>query len=63
MNLTEREIETVKLIAQGYADKDIAVAMDISPHTVRFHISNIARKMGVSKKVEIAMRAVSEGLV
>ena len=61
--LTEKEIETIKLIANGLTTKEIAGTLGISNHTVQFHINNIARKMGVTRKIEIAVKAVKEGLV
>lgn len=61
-DLSEREIETIKLITSGYTNKEIASAMGISSHTVQFHILNIARKLGVSKRVEIAVKAVKAGI-
>lgn len=61
-DLSEREIETIKLITSGYTNKEIASALGISSHTVQFHVLNIARKMGVTKRVEIAVKAVRSGL-
>ena len=62
-DLTEKEIETIKLIVTGLTTKEISNTLGISNHTVQFHINNIARKMGVTRKIEIAVKAVRVGLV
>jgi DNA-binding CsgD family transcriptional regulator len=60
--LTPKELEAIKLVTAGYSNKEIATAMGISEHTVKFHVANLARKLGVNKKVEIAACAVRQGL-
>lgn len=62
-NLTDRELEIIRLVVRGMSNKDIANCMQISPHTAKFHVSNIARKLGVSRRTEVAVKAVQEGLV
>ncbi|MEK7438636.1 MAG: LuxR C-terminal-related transcriptional regulator [Pseudomonadota bacterium] len=52
--LTAREVEVLTLVAQGLADKRIAVVLDLSFHTVRNHLRNIMRKLGVGKRAQIA---------
>ena len=56
--LTERESEVLGLLAQGLANKQIAVSLGISEHTVKFHVSSIYTKLNVSSRTE----AVREGL-
>ena len=56
--LTERETEVIGLLAKGLANKQIAVALGISEHTVKFHVSSIYTKLNVSNRTE----AVREGL-
>lgn len=61
--LTPRESEVMELLAQGLANKQIALALDISEHTVKFHISAIYRKMGVTNRTEAVRIGMRLGLV
>jgi DNA-binding NarL/FixJ family response regulator len=56
--LTERELEVIGLLAKGLANKQIALALGISEHTVKFHVSSIYTKLNVTSRIE----AVREGL-
>lgn len=57
-NLTPREIEVLKLVASGKADKEIATILRISVRTVRYHISNIFRKVKVSTRAQLIVIAL-----
>lgn len=56
--LTEREAEVLGLLSRGLANKQIAAALGISEHTVKFHVSSIYTKLNVTNRTE----AVREGL-
>ena len=56
--LTERESEVLALLARGLANKQIALSLGISEHTVKFHVSSIYSKLNVTNRTE----AVREGL-
>ena len=56
--LTDRESEVLGLLAKGLANKQIAVSLGISEHTVKFHVSSIYSKLNVTNRTE----AVREGL-
>jgi two-component system, NarL family, response regulator YdfI len=56
--LTERESEVLALLARGLANKQIALSLGISEHTVKFHVSSIYTKLNVTNRTE----AVREGL-
>ena len=58
--LTERESEVLALLARGLANKQIAVALGISEHTVKFHVSSIYTKLNVANRTE-AVRAGLRG--
>lgn len=58
--LTEREMEVFGLIAKGLANKQIAIALGISEHTVKFHVSSIYTKLNVTNRTE-AVRAGLRG--
>ncbi len=50
MGLSDREVEVLRLVAAGLSNKDIAATLVISEHTVRRHLSNIFRKIGVTSR-------------
>ncbi|HEX9029091.1 MAG TPA: response regulator transcription factor [Anaerolineales bacterium] len=61
--LTEREIQVLQLLAQGLANKQIASRLGISEHTVKFHVSGIYSKLGVTNRTEAARQGVQRGLI
>lgn len=61
--LTERETEVLQLLAQGLANKQIALQLGISEHTVKFHISGIYAKLGVANRTEAVRQGVRRGLI
>jgi len=60
--LTQREVEVLRLIAQGYENKDIAEQLFISDATVRTHVSNILGKLHLASRTQAALYALREGL-
>jgi DNA-binding NarL/FixJ family response regulator len=61
--LTCSEIEIVRLIAEGYTTKEIALRKHISFHTVMSHRKNIFRKLGVNSASELLMHAIKSGII
>ncbi|HLE13358.1 MAG TPA: response regulator transcription factor [Anaerolineales bacterium] len=61
--LTEREAEVLQFLAQGLANKQIAAALGISEHTVKFHASAIFAKLGASSRTEAVRIGIRRGLV
>ena len=61
--LTERERQVLQLLAQGLANKQIAAALSISEHTVKFHVSAIYAKLGAANRTEAVRLGVQRGLV
>jgi DNA-binding NarL/FixJ family response regulator len=61
--LSEREIEVLKLIANGKDNALIAAELHISPKTVKNHISNILMKLQIDNRIQAAVYAVRSGLV
>ncbi|HVD66775.1 MAG TPA: response regulator transcription factor [Gaiellaceae bacterium] len=61
--LTGRELQVLRLVGAGKANKEIAAALVISERTARTHVSNVLRKVGVSSRTQAAVLAVREGLV
>jgi len=61
-NLTSREIEVLKLIAEGLINKEIAKDLYISEKTVKNHISNIFKKLGVNDRTQAAIYAFKHNI-
>jgi predicted ATPase/DNA-binding CsgD family transcriptional regulator len=61
--LTPRELDVLKLVAQGLSNSDIARRLVLSEHTVHRHLANILRKLGLSSRAAAAAWAVRAGLV
>lgn len=61
--LTERELETLQLMALGLTNKQIAVRLGISTHTVKFHISSIFSKMATTNRTETVKLGLKMGLI
>jgi NarL family two-component system response regulator YdfI len=61
--LTDREIEVLRMLAEGWANKEIASRLGISDHTVKFHISSILAKLAVSSRTEAVTVGIRKGLI
>jgi DNA-binding NarL/FixJ family response regulator len=61
--LSDREIEVLKLIANGKDNAQIAAELHISPKTVKNHISNILMKLQIDNRIQAAVYAVRSGIV
>jgi DNA-binding NarL/FixJ family response regulator len=62
-SLTERELEILQLVASGATNADIARQLWITQQTVKFHVSNVYRKLDVSNRTEACHYAHVNGLV
>jgi NarL family two-component system response regulator LiaR len=61
-DLTEREMEVLKLIAQGKSNQEVADELFIGIKTVKFHVTNILAKLGVEDRTQAAIYAHKNGL-
>lgn len=61
--LTERELEVIRLLADGKSNKEIALLLNISETTVKTHVSKILSKLNLSSRTQAALYAVQVGLV
>ncbi len=63
IDLTPRETQVLQLLAEGSPNKVIASQLDISEHTVKFHINSIMGKLGAQSRTDAVMRATRSGLI
>jgi len=61
--VTERERDVIRLVAQGCSNHDIAQQLVISEKTVKTHVSNILSKLHLKDRTQLAIHAIREGLV
>lgn len=61
--LSERELDVLKLIVEGYSNPNIAQALHLSEHTIKTHVKNILNKLTVNDRVQAAVLALRTGLV
>jgi DNA-binding CsgD family transcriptional regulator/signal transduction histidine kinase len=59
--LTPRELEVLRLLAEGLSNKAIAGALGVSPRTINFHLDNLYTKLGVASRTEAAVYALRQG--
>jgi DNA-binding CsgD family transcriptional regulator len=62
-NLSERELEILRLVATGASNKEIAQRLQISMNTVKVHLRNVFEKTGVLSRTEATLYAIEHGLV
>jgi len=62
-NLTDRELEVLVLLAEGLTNQQSALKLSISQSTLKFHMSNIYRKLGVQTRSEALVRAAKNNLI
>jgi DNA-binding NarL/FixJ family response regulator len=62
VNLTDREAELLRLLAEGLSNKSIAQKLSLSENTVKYHLKNILQKLGVHNRTEAATQAIRLGL-
>jgi NarL family two-component system response regulator LiaR len=60
--LTQRELDVLRLVAQGLSNQEIAESLVIGEGTVRTHVSNILAKLHLANRTQAALYALREGL-
>jgi DNA-binding NarL/FixJ family response regulator len=61
--VTSRETDVLRMLAEGVVNKEIAARLGISEHTVKFHISSILDKPGASTRTEAVTMGIRRGLI
>jgi DNA-binding NarL/FixJ family response regulator len=61
--LTDRELDTLRLVAAGYSNREIASALHLATGTVKNHVSNVLLKLGVRDRTRAVLRALDLGLL
>jgi two-component system nitrate/nitrite response regulator NarL len=61
--LTPRELDVLQLLAEGAANKEIARRLEISEHTVKYHVNAILSKLSAQSRTEAVVRATRAGLI
>jgi two-component system NarL family response regulator len=62
-SLTIRELEVLGMVARGLSNKEIAIFLNLSSHTVRNHLMNLMDKLGVSDRTDAVVTGVKQGLI
>ena len=62
-DLTPREIEVLRMLAEGFGNREMATRLGISDHTVKFHISSILDKLGASTRTEAVTMGIRMGII
>lgn len=63
VQLTDREVDVLRLIAKGYKASEVAQLLTLSSHTVTGYVRDIYRKLGISSRAEATLEAARRGLV
>lgn len=62
-DFTDRELEVLRMLVRGYSDKEIAVELNMSYHTVRFHMNSLLTKTGCTSRTDLAIKIAKSGIV
>lgn len=62
-SLSERELQVVRLVAEGLSNKEISTRLTLSDKTVKNHLSHILAKMGLTARTQVAVYAIRAGFV
>ncbi|MBI5251059.1 MAG: response regulator transcription factor [Desulfomonile tiedjei] len=62
-SLTKREIQILRLVAEGLSNNEISLNLAISPHTVKTHVTHILDKVGVTDRTQASVLATRLGII
>jgi DNA-binding NarL/FixJ family response regulator len=61
--LSNRELDVLRLVAKGFENKEIASALNIAEVTVKLHVSHVLEKLGVNDRTQAATAALQRGII
>lgn len=61
--LSEREVEVLRCVARGAANKEVAIQLQISEETVKVHVKHILEKLGATDRTHAVTIALSRGII
>jgi len=62
-DLTDREVEVLELLAEGKAIKEISDSMNLSSHTIKFHVANTYKKLNVQSQAGAVAKGIRKGII
>lgn len=63
VRLSTRELEVLKFLAEGLSNKEIALALHLSPNTVKTHVRSLMNKLGVDHRLQVVVLALRHNLI
>jgi DNA-binding NarL/FixJ family response regulator len=63
VRFSSRELEVLRFLVEGYSNKQIAIALQLSPNTIKTHIRSLMNKLGVNHRLQIVVLALRHNLV
>jgi len=63
VRFSQRELEVLKLLVEGCSNKEIAIALHLSPNTVKTYVRGLLNKFGVDHRIQIVVLALRHNLV
>lgn len=63
IHFSSRELEVLRFLIEGYSNKQIAIALKLSPNTVKTHVRALMNKLGVDNRLQIAVLVLRHNLI
>ncbi len=63
VHLSTRELEVLKFLAEGLSNREIAIALHLSPNTIKTHVRSLMNKLGVDHRLQAVVLALRHNLI